>query len=206
VGKTWLYPVAVTEPEAPEVGRQCPWCAAPAAPEATRCSACGAALAQRESIAGVVIPGLTAVDPALEDYDKRPLHIGGPSPSQGMVPGLIVAAAAGGPIGLAALGGMAAVVAVEYAGAGRGGAGSTDLESVGKPSEVLMQALERLEDGTLEVDAAPTGSPAQGKGAPAEGAAPQEEPAADDGLSIWRDLPPVDRSFADVEADTTPES
>ena len=52
----------------------------PAAPS------CGAALAQRESIGDLRIPGLTSVDPALEDFDKRPLHLRGPSPSQGMAP------------------------------------------------------------------------------------------------------------------------
>ena len=150
----------------------------------------------------MVIPGLTAVDPALEDFDKRPLHIGGPNPSQGMAPGLIVAAAAGGPIGLAALGGMAALVAAEYAGAHRGGAGGADLEAVGKPSEVLLQALERLEDGTLDAQNAPAPEPA----APGDGAPTQEKPSADNGLSIWRDLPAVDAKFADAEADAAPES
>ena len=180
-------------PEASEPGRHCPWCAAPADDAATRCSACGAALAQRESISGVLIPGLTGLDPALEDYDKRPLHISGPSPSQGMAPALIVAAAAGGPIGLMAVGGVAAVVAAEYMGASRGGPDGAGLELVGKPSEVALQALEHLEDG----DAAGTPGP-EGVGVEAPGPAP----AADDGLSIWRDLPPVDPSIARPDPDS----
>ena len=173
----------MTEPEAPEpseAGRECPWCAAPAVAEATRCSACGAALAQRESIANLMIPGLTAVDPALVDFDKRPLHLRGPSSSQGMAPGLIVAAAAGGPIGLLAIGGVAAVVAGEYLTTKRVGPDAVSLEDVGKPSEVVLQALEHLED------AAPASAP-------------------DDGRSIWRDLPPVDASLAAPETDPLPD-
>jgi hypothetical protein len=199
----------VTEPRIPEVsepGRQCPWCAAPADEAATRCSACGAALAQRESISGVLIPGLTGLDPALEDYDKRPLHISGPSPSQGMAPGLVIAAAAGGPIGLMAVGGVAAVVAAEYMGASRGPAGAS-LESVGKPSEVVLQALERLEDGEGAGAGAGAARP-DASGAGATAAEPDAaDPArpADDGLSIWRDLPPVDPSLAGADPHPGPD-
>lgn len=194
----------MAEPEAPDAGAQCPWCAAPAAPEATRCSACGAALAQRESIAGVVIPGLTAVDPALEDFDKRPLHLRGPSPSQGMAPALIVAAAAGGPIGLMAIGGVAAVMAGEYLGTKRDGPDGGGLESVGQPSEVLLQALEHLEDGSLD-DPTKTAPEAAGDAA-APDAAASDAAAADGGRSIWRDLPPVDASFEAPDADPPTES
>jgi hypothetical protein len=174
---------------APDAGRQtCPWCAAPAAPTDTRCTACGAALAQRESIGDLVIPGLTTVDPALQDFDKRPLHLRGPSPSQGMASGAIVAAAAGGPIGLAALGGIAAVAAAEYLAASRDGSNPVALEAVGKPSEAVLQALERIERG----DESAAGSPT-----------PQTEDAAtrrQAGVSgpedfvdhTWDDLPPVD--------------
>jgi len=162
--------------------RTCAWCGTPAAsPDATSCASCGAALAQRESIGDLAISGLTAVDAALQDYDKRPLHLRGPSPSQGMAPALIVGAMAGGPIGIAAIGGVAAVAAAEFLGARRPG-GQT-LDEVGKPSEVAIRALEHLD----AVGAGPgTGDPAGG--APADVAA---EAAADPGMSIWRDLPPV---------------
>jgi RNA polymerase subunit RPABC4/transcription elongation factor Spt4 len=52
-------------PNVAERERQCPWCSAVAAVDATHCPACGAALAQRESIADLVIAGVTTVDPAL---------------------------------------------------------------------------------------------------------------------------------------------
>lgn len=163
---------------------QCPWCATPAAANADRCPACGAALAQRETIGELMIPGLTSVDPALQDYDKRPLHISGPSPSQGMAPALIVGAMAGGPAGLAAIGGVAAVAAVEYLGAGRGGAGGASREDVGRPSEVVLQALGRLDDGTVTGTPEGASTVSNGTDEPAADAA-----ATDHGRSIWRDLP-----------------
>jgi hypothetical protein len=146
--------------------RSCPWCSVPADELATNCSACGAALAQRESIRGLVIPGVTTVDLALQAIDGQPTRILGPSPSQGMASGVMVAAVVGGPVGLAALGGMAAVAAAEYVGAKRGGAGHPEnLADVGRPSEITIRALERLENEGQD-----------------EGA---DEPAGDP----WRDLP-----------------
>ena len=156
------------------------------------CASCGAALAQREAIGDLAIPGLTSVDAALQDYDKRPLHLRGPSPSQGAAPALIVGAMAGGPIGLAAIGGVAAVAAAEYLGTRRGGSGS--LEDVGKPSEVALQALEHIADGSLPANGAST----------ATTIAADADPAAEDGgRSIWRDLPatPAFESPADTGPD-----
>jgi hypothetical protein len=123
----------------------CPWCATPTAEGATRCTTCGAALAQRESIGDLVIPGLTAVDPALKDLEGRPLHLRGPSPSQGVASGLIVAAAAGGPVGLAIIGGVGAIAATEYLGAG--GNDGKGHEHVGEASEAVLQAIARLDRG-----------------------------------------------------------
>lgn len=187
----------MTEQPAPQPAesnaRTCPWCAAAAADEAVQCATCGAALAQRETIGDLRIPGLTSVDPALEDFDKRPLHLRGPSPSQGMAPALIVGAMAGGPIGLAAIGGVAAVAAAEYIGASRGAGGSP--EDVGKPSEAVLQALSRLE----EKGGQPSAPGAKPSADTAPGANP-DTPAADgsdaapatlagDDRDIWRDLP-----------------
>ena len=160
----------------------CPWCATPAAEGATRCSSCGASLAQRESIGDLVVPGLTAVDPALKDLDGRPLHLRGPSPTQGAASGIIVAAAAGGPIGLAIIGGVGALAAAEYLGAG--GDKGKGHEHVGETSEAVLQAIERLDRGeTLpraidatpapDLHAAPPGSGAQSRD-------PSDAPRSDD--------------------------
>lgn len=127
-------------------GRTCPWCSAAAADSATTCPACGAVLAQRESIAGLVIPGVTSIDPALQAIDGQPIHLRGPSPTQGMASGAMVAAVVGGPIGLAIVGGLAAGAAVEYMGGRRDHPGAPEhLDDLGRPSPSALQALERLE-------------------------------------------------------------
>jgi RNA polymerase subunit RPABC4/transcription elongation factor Spt4 len=151
----------MAEETEPASGRACPWCSALASPEATQCPACGAALAQRESIGDLVIPGVTNVDPALQSYAAQPLRIPGSSPSHGIAGGAVVAAAAaGGPLGLVALGGLAAVAASEYLGAGRGMSGAAvDVEDVGRPSEAVLQALTRLDH-----EAALTPAPRAGTG------------------------------------------
>jgi hypothetical protein len=155
--------------------RSCPWCSAPATDAATSCGSCGAALAQRESLGDVAIPGLTSVDPALLAADSRPMHLSGPSPSQGVASGAVAAAMIGGPIGAVALGGVAAVVAAEYLGARRPGIGAPeDLAALGQPSAIALQALEQLE----------------GRGGRAA-AGPAPEPAGDERAAAdpWRDLP-----------------
>ena len=150
----------------PAVGRTCPWCSAAASDAATTCPACGAALAQRESIGGLVIPGVTTIDPALQAIDGKPMRIPGNSPTQGVASGVFVAAAVGGPVGLAVLGGLAAMGAAEYMGAGRGGPGrSGDLEDIGRPSDLVLRTMERLESEE-------------------RGEAPADEPS-----DPWRDIP-----------------
>ena len=125
--------------------RVCPWCSAPAPSSATTCSACGAALAQRESIGELAIPGLTTIDPALQAIDGQPIHLRGPSPSQGMASGVMAGALMGGPVGLALIGGLAAGAAVEYLGSHRDHIGAPEhLEDVGRPSPATLLALERL--------------------------------------------------------------
>ena len=162
--------------EGAPAGRTCPWCSAAASDDATTCSSCGAALAQRESIGDLQIAGLTSVDPALAAVADRPIHLGGPSASHGVADAAIGAVAIGGPAGLAILGGIAAVAAAEYVGAKRPGAASIDLADVGRPSEVALRALERL------------GS--EGEVPLVEGADAEPAPAPDPAPDPWRDLPP----------------
>jgi hypothetical protein len=123
--------------------RTCPWCSAPAAATDTKCPSCGAALAQRDDLGGVLIPGVTGLDPGLAAIRDQPTHIKGPSPSQGIATGIIPAAALGGPAGLAILGGIAAVTAVEYLSA-KGPNGETlDHNRVGELGGVAQLALEK---------------------------------------------------------------
>ena len=141
----------MTESSQLDEGPHCAWCSATNAPNATNCASCGAALAQRESIGDLVVPGVTAVDPALAAIANLPTRLTGPSPTQGMASGAISAAAAGGPVGMAALGGLAALAATEYLSGGKGASGAVaDLDAFGRPSEAVLQALDRLErEGSL---------------------------------------------------------
>ena len=153
------------------MGRTCAWCSAGAPADALTCPSCGAALAQRETIGDLVIPGVTNVRPDLLDAEGRPLHIPGVSNAQGMAGGVMVAAMAGGPVGLAAIGGMAVVGAAEYLSANRGAGGEAPaVEDVGRPSASAAQVAEQLDrDGNRGTDA------------PAE--------AWTDAADPWRDLP-----------------
>jgi hypothetical protein len=92
-----------------------------------------------------VIPGVTTVDPALQAYDAQPLRIPGASPSQGAAGAALGAAVLGGPVGLVAVGGLAALAATEYLGVTGGGQHPADLEALGQPSDAARQAVERLE-------------------------------------------------------------
>jgi hypothetical protein len=142
------------------MGRTCAWCSAAAPIEATTCPSCGAAMAQRESIGDLQLSGLTNVDPSLLDAAGRPLHIPGASPAQGMAGGVMLAAMAGGPVGLAAAGGLAVVGAAEYGLAGRRNAdGTLALDDLGRPSEVALRAVERLDHEGSEEPAAETLDP-----------------------------------------------
>lgn len=182
VGPTAADAPAESVDESGDAPATCPWCATPAAPGAKNCASCGAALAQRESIGDLVVPGLTAVDPALKDLADRPLHLSGPSPSHGVASGAIAAAAMGGPAGLVIIGGVAAVAAAEYLGAGHGGAGGVSPEHVGQPSDAVLQAIEKLDRGETLPSADSTTPRPELEATDAPGAKPvNEEETADGG-------------------------
>jgi hypothetical protein len=146
---------------------RCAWCSAIAARAATHCPACGAALARRQTIGDLVIPGVTHVDPGLEQYARQPLRIPGASPSQSVAGSMMGAAAAAGGVGaVAGLIGLAAVAATEYRGASRGAPTSGQpLEKVGQPSEAVLKMLEQLK----EQERAAGLSSAEGPPLPVEG-------------------------------------
>ena len=114
-------------------GRACPWCSAPVPPDATHCPACGDALAQRESIDDLAIPGVTTVDPVLEAYAAQPLHIPLPTPSS--------VDPIGGSINLTGMAELAALAAPD----GSRADAPVDPNTVGKPSDAALRAVERLD-------------------------------------------------------------
>jgi hypothetical protein len=127
-------------------GRRCAWCEAAAPADATHCPRCGAALAQREDLGGMVIPGVTGVHPALAAAADRPLHLTGPSPAQGAAPALIGVVIAPGPAGIAVGAGVLAMAAAEYLGVPSSGHGErVGPATVGLPSESALRMVERLE-------------------------------------------------------------
>src|SRR5438309_311151 len=89
----------------------CPWCSAAVPTGTIACPACGATLVPPAAIADLPIPGVTAVEPALQWYDAQPLRIPLASPSQSIAAEAIVGALPGGPVGLAALAGFGVVFA-----------------------------------------------------------------------------------------------
>lgn len=150
--------------------RRCQWCSEVAAESDTQCRACGANLAQRETIGEVVIPGVTHVDPGLKSYAAQPLRIPGASPSQYVAgPAVGAAVVVGGPAAIVALAGLGAVAATEYGTAGRGQhVTQADLEKLGMPSEAAMQMLKKLEEEEKAQKARPDDRTAAGPVAAAE--------------------------------------
>jgi len=118
----------------PDQGRVCPWCSVAVLPGATHCPACGDALAQRESIDGLAIAGVTTVDPALEAYAAHPLLMPLPVP------------AGVGPVSNVA-GTMAqqAALAAPYGSSLRSGGPVVDPSTVGEPSDAAREAAERMD-------------------------------------------------------------
>lgn len=147
----------MTEPAANASERSCQWCAEVSPATATQCRACGAALVLHDSIGEMVIPGVTDVDPNLKIYANKPLRIPHGSPAQGLAGGAIGAAAMlGGPAGLVALGGLAAVGVSEWRRANGGrNAGSPDADRWGEPSEPVREMAKRLTDEAVAGEEVP---------------------------------------------------
>jgi hypothetical protein len=159
--------------------RRCSWCSAEATEHATHCPACGASLAKRESLGDMVIPGVTAVDPALTrersslqtvmGLQRSAIARSTTTQALRMVPGELG-------IGLAA--GALAIQAIKLA---------TDHEvdgsTVPMPSEAAIQLAGRLDRGE--------GLP----GETASSAAAAEPGPSSVAVDPWSDLPatPVDQ-------------
>ena len=114
-------------------GRRCPWCSAPVPPGATRCPSCGDAIAQRDAIGDLEIPGVTVVDPSLAAYDAQPSHIPLSIPSR--------VDPTGGAINLRGMADLAALAAP----ASVGGRVPAHPNLTGTPTEAALETAERLD-------------------------------------------------------------
>jgi hypothetical protein len=148
------------ESSSTEPSPACPWCAQPAAPDAGYCGSCGAVLAQNEDLGGLVIPGVTAVDPAMQARS----YTSSLSGAQSRMSTLNLVGRVGGTTAQLAV--AAAMLAKDEFG-GKGG--SVDPEEVGKPSQAALTMAQRLRQSAAQTGdpAAQTGDPAAQTGDPA---------------------------------------
>jgi hypothetical protein len=177
--------------DAPPPAGTCPWCSAANAPDARQCAGCGAVIAQRDDLGGVVVPGVTGVDPNL--VGTRSSIASPVLRSQGTLGALNAVSQVNATLGLAA----AAAILGQDTVKGMLGLKDADLDAVGKPSEAALLAAEKLERERA-AGAGPT--PAAAEPANARSGAGPMAPAPDP----WADLPrqpPGEPAPADPWAD-----
>jgi hypothetical protein len=127
---------------------RCQWCAAVGRPNATQCHECAAALPLLETVGELVVPGVTHVDPELEAYAAQPLRPLRRSATETLAPGVMAAAALGGPAAVVGMGALAAVAASELAGGNRGKGVPAD--KLGEVSEPVLEVARRLQRDRAE--------------------------------------------------------
>ena len=140
----WNQPTRPTVDRVPSTAEPisaCPWCAQPAEPGVANCSNCGAVMAQHEDLGGLVIAGVTAVDPAMNAGAYSSTLIGSQSRMSAL--NAIGTSPAGAVVQVAA---GAALLAIDRP---RGFGGSVKPEDVGKPSQAALDMAERLRQPTV---------------------------------------------------------
>jgi hypothetical protein len=154
----WNQPTRPTVDPAPSTSEPlaaCAWCAAPAKPEATHCINCGAVMAQHEDLGGLVIAGVTAIDPAMNAGGYGSTLVGSQSRmsalnAMGTSPAGAVAQVVAG----------AAMLATDRP---RGLGGSAQPEDVGKPSQAALDMAQRLRRPSAQADELQGGSEVSGE-------------------------------------------
>ena len=140
----WNQPMGPTSPGpegegsgSGEAGQTtCPWCSAAASPDLACCPCCGAVMAQRESLGGLVIPGVTDVDAGLAE----PSLVGSMLGTQARMNALGGLGQAGG--APAQLGGATVLLARDsFAGMFHDAPKPAD---VGRPSQAALDMASRL--------------------------------------------------------------
>ncbi len=163
--------------------RVCPWCSAVVSMDSPSCPSCGAVIAQRESLGGVVIPGVTDVDAGLAEPSLTHSLVGAQARmttlnAVGRLPGgtaLQVAAAAG-------------MLARDSFGGVLGG--PPDPASVGQPSEAALEMARRL-----DTEPAPATAQATAESVVDEARDPWRQATADP----WAEATPQDPAAAALE-------
>ena len=144
----------------------CPWCGAPATPNATTyCGSCGAVMAQREDLGGVMVPGVTGVDPAMAQAGRSSALLRAQS---GMATVSAVGSVAGSSAGMFV---AAAMLAKDHFAAEPQHARP---EELGTPSQAALDMARRLNEGIAPgADATEPGAgtawPPDGEAAPGSG-------------------------------------
>jgi hypothetical protein len=158
MGDWWNQPMrpdappadAAVEGDHPAV---CPWCSAPAT-GAPVCPSCGAVMAQRESLGGLVIPGVTDVDSNL----APPGVAAGLLHGQAVQNRVAIGVAMGSPVaGLVVVGAAAVLAKDAISGTFQSGAPAQD---VGRPSDAAVAMLRQLETEPSAPPASPADLPA----------------------------------------------
>jgi hypothetical protein len=161
----------------------CPWCSGRNAPDARQCATCGAAIAQRDDLGGVVVPGVTGVDPNLLG---TPSSLASPVlRSQGTLGAINAVSHVNATLGLVA----AAAILGQDTIKGMLGANDADLDAVGKPSEAALLAVEKLER-----EPAAAAAEAESEGAVPAAPAPSGGGPTAPAVDPWADLPESARS------------
>ncbi|MGD0122743.1 MAG: hypothetical protein ABSC46_09315 [Candidatus Limnocylindrales bacterium] len=141
---------SVVEPEAAAATpATCPWCDAPATPAATYCASCGAVMAQREELGGLVIPGVTEVDPAVQSSPVTSVVAG-----QSGLSSVNLVGAVGGTSAQMVVTGV--LLARDHLASGRP---EVRVEDLGTPSQAALDMARRLR----EADAAEAPAGAEGE-------------------------------------------
>jgi hypothetical protein len=145
----------------------CPWCSAPLVEAAaTRCHSCGASVAQRDSLGGMLIPGVTGVDPMLAKLADSSaletvvqLQVASGVPPESLDTGFLGTTAGHHSSPMAGI--VAGIVDLPW----EATPDAADAATIGEPSDTAREVAERLDGGERVT-----------------------EPPAE---KAWRDLPPA---------------
>jgi hypothetical protein len=133
----WNQPIQPGGKSAASAGdaRACPWCGAPAGPTFIHCTNCGAVIDQSDDLGGLLVPGVTGLDPEIQRSRLSSPLIA----AQGGLASVNMVGAVGGTGMQMAV--AAAILAKEHF---TPGPPQVKPEDLGKPSQVALNVAQRL--------------------------------------------------------------